>query len=350
MKVSDFDYDLPESLIAQEPLPSRDASRLLVLDRASGRMEHRVFRDLPEHLRSGDLLVLNDSRVLPARLEGVKPNRAPIEVLLLEPVDEKAASEATQEWRALVRGFPKRSPSFTFPGGVRAQFLSREADGEVARVRVEAQQGVATALRSHGRAPTPPYIKRSQDDPRAPRDRERYQTVYAEVEGAVAAPTAGLHFTPELLESIRARGVTIERLTLHVGWGTFQPVRVSEVEEHRIDPERYSIPESLAEAHGATRRRGGRVVAVGTTVTRALEYAAEGSRLRPGRGRCDSFIYPGHVFRAVDALVTNFHLPESSLLMLVAAFAGRETVLSAYREAIRRGYRFYSYGDAMLIS
>jgi S-adenosylmethionine:tRNA ribosyltransferase-isomerase len=351
--VADFDYDLPERLIAQQPARERDASRLMVLDRRGGPLEHRVFRDLPSLLRAGDLLVLNDTRVLPARLAGARPTGGPIEVLLLERVDEAGTSgDATRAvWRALSRGLGAGLRArVSFPGGLTAEFLGREPGEEVARVLLEAPGGVDRALREAGRPPTPPYVRRSPDDVRAGLDRERYQTVYAAADGAVAAPTAGLHFTRELLDAIRARGVTVETLTLHVGWGTFRPVRTDRVEDHVVDPEPCAIPERLAAAHAVARAGGGRVVAVGTTVTRALEDAAgEDGAPRPGRRRCGLFIRPGHRFRAVDALITNFHLPRSSLLMLVAAFAGRERILAAYREAIGRGYRFYSYGDAMLV-
>ena len=352
MNVSEFDYDLPGNLIAQEPAPERDASRLLVLDRLGGRTEHLLFRDLPSLLQEGDLLVLNDTRVIPARLAAVKPTGGRVEVLLLERLTGDAHDETRQQWRALVRGLGRRGSSarHVFEGGLTAELVAREEGGEVARVVLSAPGGVGPALEAAGRPPTPPYIRREPGDPRLRADRDRYQTVYAVSPGAVAAPTAGLHFTPALLDAIRARGVQVETLTLHVGWGTFRPVRVERVEEHRIDPEAYEIPERLAVAYDRARRQRSRVVAVGTTVTRALEHAVRGEvRIEPGSGTCDLFLRPGHVFRAVDALITNFHLPRSSLLFLVAAFAGRERILDAYHEAVRREYRFYSYGAAMLI-
>jgi len=372
MKLSAFDYDLPERLIAQEPAAVRDGSRLMVLDRSSGRIEHRVFRDLPALLRPGDLLVVNDTRVIPARLLAVKPSGGRIEVLLLEkiaphdvgrggkgeggPGDESAGDGATRRrevWKALVRGFGKAGEAarFTFPGGLSVEIAGREADGEIARVILTAEgRAVAEAVAGAGSTPTPPYIRRAAGDARSGRDRERYQTVYAAADGAVAAPTAGLHFTGELLSAIRAKGVGVEALTLHVGWGTFQPVRVEEVEEHKVEPETILVPDRLVAAVAAARRAGGRVIAVGTTVTRALEFAARGGAgLAACTGRCDLVIRPGHAFRVVDALVTNFHLPRSSLLILAAAFAGRERILDAYREAVAAEYRFYSYGDAMLI-
>jgi S-adenosylmethionine:tRNA ribosyltransferase-isomerase len=361
MKVADFRFELPASLIAQEPARERDLARLMVLDRATGRIEHRIFRDLASYLVEGDLLVLNDTRVIPARLVARKPSGGRIEVLLLERAGEGREGGSTaadpdrgdlQEWRALVRGFGSggESARFTFAGGLTAEVTGREGEGEIARVVLTALGEVTAALEAAGRPPTPPYIRREPDDARLDADRGRYQTVFASASGAVAAPTAGLHFTANLLDEIRARGVAIEKLTLHVGWGTFSPVRVENVEDHRVEPEPYGIADRLARAFAAARKRRSRVVAVGTTVTRALEFASgSDGALKAGSGRCDLFIHPGHTFRAVDALVTNFHLPESSLLMLAAAFAGREAILDAYREAVRREYRFYSYGDAMLI-
>jgi S-adenosylmethionine:tRNA ribosyltransferase-isomerase len=375
MKVSDFQYDLPERLIAQEPAPQRDASRLMILNRRTGARQHARFRDLPRFLEPGDLLILNDTRVLPARLAARKPTGGRIEVLLLERVEpwaggcsdgatsrlREGVAESRQEWRALVRGFKRRAGGarFTFPGGVTVEVIGREPSsdgagsgeyGEVVRVLLEAEGSVEEALHAAGRPPTPPYLKREIGDPRLGTARDRYQTVYASSPGAVAAPTAGLHFTRELLDEIRARGVEVESLTLHVGWGTFKPVRVENVEEHRVDAEPCVLPRRLVGAFERARRRGGRAVAVGTTVARALEYSAEREGIRSGRGSCDLVIRPGHRFRIVDALVTNFHLPGSSLLFLVAAFAGRDRILGAYREAIEMEYRFYSYGDAMLIS
>jgi len=287
-------------------------------------------------------------------------------------------SASIERWSALVRGFPRgEHEGLEFPGGLRIRLEGREPDGEVARVIVSPRGGIEAALERAGLPPLPPYIRREPGDPRLASDRARYQTVYAASPGAVAAPTAGLHFTDRLLAEIRHRGVGIETLTLHVGWGTFQRVRAERLEDHRMHAERYTIPESLAAAIAETRRRGSRVVAVGTTVVRALEHAAGPEASRPGTGRpvagaaevqdalsvagrrggpgevapgsglCDLFILPGHRFRVVDGLITNFHLPRSTLLVLVCAFAGRERILAAYAEAVRRGYRFYSYGDAM---
>ncbi|MGB9886847.1 MAG: tRNA preQ1(34) S-adenosylmethionine ribosyltransferase-isomerase QueA [Moorellales bacterium] len=338
METSLFDYSLPSELIAQEPVEPRDASRLMVVDRAGGRIEHRHFRDLPDYLRPADVLVVNESKVIPARLVGSREGGGRVEVLLVRRL-------TPGRWEALVR------PARRVRVGDRLGFGNGELE---ARVREEGPQGrrllefeaageVEEAIRRLGQTPLPPYIRR-------PAPLERYQTVYARQEGSVAAPTAGLHFTPELLSTIRARGIAIVPVVLHVGPGTFRPVRTEKVEEHRLEAEYYRLPpEAVAQIEEA-RRRGGRVVAVGTTVVRVLEtVAGRYGSLVPGEGWADAFIYPGHRFRAVDALITNFHLPRSTLLMLVCAFAGRERVLEAYRMAVEHRYRFYSFGDAMLI-
>jgi S-adenosylmethionine:tRNA ribosyltransferase-isomerase len=348
VKLSDFDYDLPERLIAQEPPLLRDASRLLVLDRRSGRVAHRTFADLPSLLRAGDLVVLNDTRVVRARLRGAKPTGGRVEVLLLE---RTGGTDLVPVYRCLMDASKPARPGsrIDLGAGLAARVLGRSPDGY--EIALEAEGGdVGGALQRLGGVPLPPYIRRGAADPRDELDRERYQTVYAENPGAVAAPTAGLHFTRALLDAIVARGVGIARLTLHVGPGTFLPVRSENVEEHVMHSEAYDLPEATARAVRATKRSGGRVVAVGTTVARTLEATAQADgAVRPGTGRCDLFLRPGHRFLAVDALVTNFHLPRSTLLMLVSAFAGRERVLGAYAEAIREGYRFYSYGDAMFL-
>jgi S-adenosylmethionine:tRNA ribosyltransferase-isomerase len=344
VKVSDFDYELPEELVAQEPAPKRDDSRLLVLDRESGDLEHRAFRDLPELLRPGDLVVVNDTRVIPARLWGRKPSGGRVEVLLLEP------GAGGGEWRGLVRA--SRSPavgsSILLDDDAEVDVVARDGDQWILRLRDPHGRPEAVPDRV-GVMPLPPYIRRSTRDPRDELDRRRYQTVYARHDGAVAAPTAGLHFTPEILGALDRREIARASVTLHVGIGTFMPVRTETVEEHRMHAERFRIPEATAAAVDRARAGGGRVVAVGTTVVRSLEANAEGDRVRPGKGECDLFIYPGFRFRVVDALITNFHLPKSTLLMLVSAFAGRERVLTAYREAVAERYRFYSYGDAMLL-
>jgi S-adenosylmethionine:tRNA ribosyltransferase-isomerase len=346
VNVSDFDYELPGDLIAQVPQERRDASRLLVLDRTSGAIEHRIFSELPGLLDPGDLLVLNDARVIPARLFARKPTGGRVELLLVERIDEQE-----RRFRALIGASraPKPGAILLAEGGLRIEVAARSGDSYEVRL-LGAGGSIEEILDAFGRMPLPPYVRRDPDDGLEPLDRERYQTVYARNPGAVAAPTAGLHFSEALLDRIRARGVRLATVTLHVGPGSFLPVRVERVEEHRMHGESYELPEETAEAIAETRGRGGRVVAVGTTVVRTLEACAlPGGLVRSGTGRCDLFIYPGFRFQVVDALVTNFHLPRSTLLMLVCAFAGRERVLAAYREAIGRRYRFYSYGDAMLV-
>ena len=341
MRVSDFDYELPPERIAQEPARRRDDSRLLVLDPAPGGVRHRRFPELEDELRPGDLLVLNDTKVLPARLVGAKPTGGRVEMLLVEPL-------ATGRWRVLLDGSRslRRGLRLSFPAGLTAVPLEREGDAW----QVELLDDPRAAMEEGGEMPLPPYIHRDPDDDRRAMDRQRYQTVFARVPGASAAPTAGLHFTPEMLERLAVRGIERAFVTLHVGLGTFLPVREEDVERHRMHDEAYEIPEATVAAIEACRRRGARVVAVGTTVTRVLESVAAGPEgLRAASGRTSLFIYPGFRFRVVDALVTNFHLPRSTLLMLVCAFAGREPVLAAYREALRDGYRFASYGDAMLL-
>jgi S-adenosylmethionine:tRNA ribosyltransferase-isomerase len=341
--ISDFDYELPAGRIAQEPLAERDASRLMLLRRA-GALEHRAFRELPQLLSPGDLLVLNRSRVVPARLLGRRAGGGAAEALLL-------TRHAPDEWDALVRPGDRLKPGSRIT--VSEQLVLHVTSGPLAddgrrRLRLETvgldpDQAIARL----GHVPLPPYIRRPDDEA----DRERYQTVYAREPGSVAAPTAGLHFSDELLGRLAARGIGRAELVLHVGPGTFRPVTAARVEEHRIEPEPFSIPAETAEAIGRTRAAGGRVVAVGTTTVRALETAADSAGgVTPGAGESGLVILPGRRFRVVDALVTNFHLPRSSLLLLVAAFAGRERVLGAYAEAVRAGYRFYSYGDAMLLA
>lgn len=338
MQVSDFHFDLPEALIAKEPLPQRSASRLLVLDADSGRIEDCRFADLERLLRPGDLLVLNDTRVIPARLYGHKQTGGRIEVLVERVL---GGGEVLAHVRA--GKSPPSGALLRLEGGATATVAGRE--GALFRLIFDAPDGVLALLERHGHMPLPPYIRR----PDTAADRSRYQTVFARNPGAVAAPTAGLHFDEALLARLDARGVTSAFLTLHVGAGTFQPVRVERVEEHRLHAEAFSVPAAVCEAVAAARAAGGRVVAVGTTVVRALESAAAAGELRPFAGETEIFIYPGYRFRAVDAMVTNFHLPGSTLLMLVSAFAGREQVLAAYRHAVAARYRFFSYGDAMFI-
>lgn len=338
MQLSDFDFELPPDRIARHPTDRRDASRLLELDRRSGRMAHRRFSEIIELLAPGDVLVLNDTRVIPARLVGERPSGGRVELLLLEPLGGR-------RWRALGK------PGRVLRPGRRLRFgdgrlvvtvVDREDQGTRV-VELEHDGELLPLLEDIGLPPLPPYLDREPE----PEDRERYQTVYAQKPGAVAAPTAGLHFTPELLAAIHARGVAVGTLTLHVGLGTFQPVRTERIEDHVMHEERFTVP---AELVAQINERSGRVVAVGSTVVRTLESIADGEgRIHAGSGRTDIFIYPGYRFRVVEALLTNFHLPRSTLLMMVSAFAGRERILAAYREALAEGYRFFSYGDAMFI-
>ena len=336
MQRSEFHYDLPPELIAQAPLTERSSSRLLVLDRDSGQVADRRFRDLPELLSPGDLLVLNDTRVLPARLFGVKASGGRVELLLERIL-------AGRRLRAQLRAshLPKVGSELELAGGARARVVAR-AD---TLFELELDRDVEPFVAQHGQVPLPPYIERAPDE----RDAERYQTVFARAPGAVAAPTAGLHFDAKLLARSNERGIEHGFLTLHVGAGTFAPVRAERIEDHELHAERFKIDASLVHQVERCRERGGRVVAVGTTAVRALETAAQDGELRPVEGESQLFIHPGFRFRVVDALVTNFHLPESSLLMLVAAFAGHARTLAAYRHAVAQRYRFFSYGDAMLI-
>jgi S-adenosylmethionine:tRNA ribosyltransferase-isomerase len=342
VNVSDFDYPLPEELIAQQPVTPRDASRLMVVPRdPTAPLAHRTFSELDQLLRPGDLLVMNDTRVIPARLTGRKESGGKVEVLLLEP-----ESPGSARWKAMGQASKPLRPGarVDFPG---FSAVLEEVLGEgFYTVRFD-REGAALeeAIAREGALPLPPYIRRAP----GPADAERYQTVVARVPGSAAAPTAGLHFTPGLLERLAARGVERAHLTLHVGPGTFLPVRSETVEGHRMHEERYEVPEATARAFAAARARGGRVVAVGTTSVRTLESAFDGRALREGPGRTAIFITPGHRFRAVDALVTNLHLPRSTLLMLVSAFGGTGRVLEAYRAAVVERYRFFSYGDAMLL-
>jgi S-adenosylmethionine:tRNA ribosyltransferase-isomerase len=343
LRLADYAYDLPEDRIAQEPAARRDASRLLVLDRASGEMLHRSFLDLPDLLDPGDLLVVNDTQVRPARLLGRKATGGRAEILLLEELGGDC-------YRALLAHAPPVGGVLHLGEGIQATVLER--GGELGTVRLACAGGdLVEALARAGRMPLPPYIRRTRGDPREAADRERYQTIFARAPGAAAAPTAGLHFTAEVLARLEARGVERCAITLHVGAGTFLPFRDEVVrDDHVLHEEAYAVPEEAAGAVAAARARGARVVAVGTTVARTLETAAEeDGTVRAGAGRTRLFLRPGSLFRVVDALLTNFHLPRSSLLLLVCAFAGRERTLSAYGEAVARGYRFYSYGDAMLV-
>ncbi|NPV71592.1 MAG: tRNA preQ1(34) S-adenosylmethionine ribosyltransferase-isomerase QueA [Firmicutes bacterium] len=340
MRVSDFDYSLPRELIAQEPVEPRDASRLLVLHRDSGVMEHRNFRDILRYLRKGDCLVLNDTKVIRARLMGRKPTGGLVEVFLLRDTGDDV-------WEARVRPGKRLGLGTRVvfgDGDLQAEVVDRtEFGGRLVKLFTPGGR-VREAIERVGTVPLPPYIHRPVHDA------GRYQTVYAREDGSVAAPTAGLHFTPSLLEDVEGMGVRVAYVTLHVGLGTFRPVQVDEVEEHRMHAEHYSVPAPAAALINGTVAQGGRVIAVGTTVVRTLESVAPGEgRVNARDGWTSAFIYPGYEFKVVSALVTNFHLPKSTLLMLVSAFAGTQSVLHAYAEAVRRRYRFYSFGDAMLV-
>ncbi len=339
MKKSDFDFYLPEELIAQTPLEKRDSSRLLVLDKTTGALEHRHFYELPEFLNEGDCLVLNNSRVLPARLIGARETGGAVELVLLRDLGEG-------RWECLSRPGRKTKPGtkLVFGGGELTAVVESVAEGGNRVVRFDYEGIFLEVLERLGKMPLPPYIKEELDDP------ERYQTVYSRELGSAAAPTAGLHFTQELLDRIAAKGVKICYVTLHVGLGTFRPVKEEEIERHEMHSEFCIVPEDTARTITETKRRGGRVIAVGTTSCRTLESFAEGNgAIAPSSGWTDIFIYPGYKFKCVDALVTNFHLPESTLIMLVSALAGREHILNAYKAAVEERYRFFSFGDAMFI-
>ena len=335
---ADFDYDLPPELIAQSPLANRDQCRLLVLNRQSGTVEHRRFDELPTILRKGDLLVLNDSRVIPARLLGQKETGGRVEILLTRRI-------APDRWLALSHPGLRDGQVIHFREGIEATAEGAADDGQLRISFNRTGADLDEAIHRIGVMPTPPYVKKRLDRP------DDYQTVYARHEGSIAAPTAGLHFSPNLLDRLVEVGIELAYLTLHVGIGTFRPVKADEVSHHRMHAEWYRLTPTVAEQINRAKAEGRRVVAVGTTVVRTLESVAEAEGpVRPSEGETSLFIVPGHVFRVVDAMITNFHLPRSTLLMLVSAFAGREHVLAAYREAVFQRYRFFSFGDAMLIA
>ena len=342
MNLHDFYYDLPEELIAQDPLADRSSSKLMVLDKKTGRTEHRIFKDIIEYLNPGDCLVINDTKVIPARLIGEKEGTgAAIEVLLLKRKEDMANT-----WEVLVKPGKKARP------GTRISFGDGKLVGEIIDIVEEGDRLIQFSfdgifeeiLDELGQMPLPPYITHKLED------KNRYQTVYAKHEGSAAAPTAGLHFTNELLAEIESKGVKIARVTLHVGLGTFRPVKVENILEHHMHSEYYEVSEEAADTINSVRQSGGRIIAVGTTSTRTLESVADTHGcIKPCRGWTDIFIYPGYEFKAIDCLITNFHLPESTLIMLVSALAGKDNVMAAYREAVENRYRFFSFGDAMFI-
>ncbi|KXU34640.1 S-adenosylmethionine:tRNA ribosyltransferase-isomerase [Ventosimonas gracilis] len=337
MRVADFYFDLPKSLIARYPLKRRTDSRLLLLDGRSGAVQHQRFTELPQQLKAGDLLVLNDTKVIAARLFGHKTSGGRVEILLERLLDDRRALVQLRSSKT-----PKAGSLIRLGGGTEARLLSRHN----ALFELEFNQAILPLLEQAGQIPLPPYLEREAEV----LDGERYQTVYATHPGAVAAPTAGLHFDQALLAKLKSQGVESARVTLHVGAGTFSPVRSEQVEQHQMHSERFEVSQALVDAVAACRARGGRVIAVGTTCARALESAALSGKLRAQQGETDIFLYPGRRFHVVDKLLTNFHLPGSTLLMLVAAFAGYRNCMQAYQVAIAEQYRFFSYGDAMLIS
>ena len=345
MKRSDFHFDLPEQLIARYPLPERTDSRLLCLDGSDGGIEHRRFTDLQDLLQAGDLLVLNNTRVIPARVWGRKATGGKVEILLERILGE---TECLAHLRASKS--PKPGSSIQLLEQPDAQSVATDVEvvgrqGELFQLRLTAPESWLPLLQRIGHMPLPPYIDRADES----LDRTRYQTVYGERDGAVAAPTAGLHFSEQFLSDCQARGVETAFITLHVGAGTFQPVRVDNIEDHAMHAEYLEVDAQLCRQVAQTRERGGRIIAVGTTAVRALETAASSGSLAPYAGDSRIFIYPGYSFKVIDAMITNFHLPESTLIMLVSAFAGRESIMAAYREAVAEQYRFFSYGDAMFI-
>jgi S-adenosylmethionine:tRNA ribosyltransferase-isomerase len=341
MKVEEFDYHLPSSLIAQYPPPQRGETSLMILHRQTGAIEHRAFGDIAQYVHPSDLLVMNNARVLPARLFGKKETGGRVEMLLIPSWNGMGG-----EWKALIKGGGKikRGARIHFEQGIEGQ-VNEVKDG-VGNISFSCQGEVTDILRRIGHVPLPPYIKRADE----PLDRERYQTVFAERDGSIAAPTAGLHFTHDLLQSLRENGVRTTTITLHVGIGTFAPVKARDVEDHMMEAEWIEISEKTAREIEDAKARGGKVIAVGTTTTRALEsFSTDSGGAKPGHGMTSLFIYPPYRFRVIDGLITNFHLPKSTLVMLASAFAGRDLLMKAYQEAISRKYRFYSYGDAMLI-
>lgn len=353
LKTELLEYDLPERLVAQNPAPRRRDARLMTLSRATGEIGHRVFSELSFLLRRGDLLVVNDTKVLHGRLRAARATGGAVEIFLLSPLSPEGVAAGMESWEALARPSKrlKEGEEFDVGGALRVRLVRSLGEGRWEVLLVGRGVPVAKALERVGEMPLPPYIRRRPGDPAAKEDAVRYQTVFARNPGSVAAPTAGLHFDEDLLAELATSGVGVARLTLSVGYGTFTPIRAEEVETHGVHPERYRLPPETAAEINAARGRGGRMVAVGTTCVRTVETcASEDGTVEPSGGTTRKFIFPGYRFRVVDALVTNFHLPRSSLLALVMAFAGVDAVRAAYREAVAREYRFFSYGDAMFIS
>jgi S-adenosylmethionine:tRNA ribosyltransferase-isomerase len=350
LTLSHFDFTLSPELIAQEPCVERDRSRLMVLDRQTGNLEHRHFMGITEYLIPGDMLVVNDTQVIPARLEGKKKSGGRVECLILNFTAQPVYETYTTPCLLKAGGKIREGDQLYFGEGLTGEILSPSSNG-TPRIRLYFEGRLDSALKKFGRVPLPPYIHRDADDPDLlKRDRDRYQTVYARNPGAVAAPTAGLHFSPDLIASLKDRGVGWVSLTLHVGYGTFAPVKTEKIDEHKIHSEPYQVSAQTARVIREQKERGGRIIAVGTTCVRVLEHQAlKYGTVKAEKGDCDLFITPGFSFRMIDGLITNFHLPKTTLLMLVSAFAGKEKIQNAYREAIERKYRFYSYGDAMFI-
>ncbi|WP_457621653.1 tRNA preQ1(34) S-adenosylmethionine ribosyltransferase-isomerase QueA [Persephonella sp.] len=334
-RLSDYDYRLPKELIAKYPVEPRDSCRLMVLNRKERTIEHRIFRDIGDYLKEGDLLVLNDTKVIPARLIGRKETGAKIEIFLLKPVTENV-------WEALIKNIKrlKEGQTVIISEDFRIKLLEKLEEGKAVVQLIG--EDIKSLIEKYGHIPLPPYIEREDED----KDRDYYQTVFAKKEGAVASPTAGLHFTEELLEKLKEKGIKTAFVTLHVGLGTFRPITVEDITKHKMHEEFYQIPEETLDLIRETKERGRSVIAVGTTVVRTLEtYAQTGNK----EGFSDIYIYPPYDFKIIDSMITNFHLPKSTLLLLVSAFAGRDFILEAYREAVEKKYRFFSYGDAMLI-
>ncbi len=341
MRLEEFDYHLPKSLIAQYPSPRRGESRLMVLNRSQGSLEHRTFGELAEFLEPGDLLVMNNTRVLPARLFGNKETGGKIELLLIPSENRRKG-----QWDVLVRNAGKIKGNLRIRFGLGLSGVLKEVKGGKGTLVLPEGNSLEDLLNQVGRIPLPPYIKREDE----PLDRERYQTIYAEKDGSIAAPTAGLHFTNSLIQTLKEKGINTASITLHIGLGTFTPIKTKEIEAHRMDREWAEVTEEAAEKILETKRNRKRVIAVGTTTTRALESFSDAQgHVEPGRKEVTLFIYPSYRFKVIDGLITNFHLPKSTLILLVAAFASKSLIMDAYQEAVRERYRFYSYGDAMLI-